>query len=157
MNIAQNSRICDPLCCWMISRELWEALCKENSAFIFIQSSVPLILQTLRFGVAFSLYQYDSSMKEPCAKHQMLIKMPTIHRIIINFAEITHSSYIERRCCWLKNEMDETNELNTTMNVSVLRMKLSLGINRLYVFAKFVSFGERQRSLIQVIGFVSFV
>lgn len=53
--------------------------------------------------------------------------------------------------------MDETNELNTTMNVSVLRMKLSLGINRLYVFAKFVSFGECQRSLIPVIGFVSFV
>ena len=68
-----------------------------------------------------------------------------------------HSSFIERRCCWSNNEMDETNELNTTMNVSVLRMKLSLGINRLYVFAKFVSFGERQRSLIQVIGFVSFV
>lgn len=27
-------------------------------------------------------------MKEPCAKHQMLIKMPTIHGIIINFAEM---------------------------------------------------------------------
>lgn len=26
-------------------------------------------------------------MKEPCAKHQMLIKMLTIHGIIINFAE----------------------------------------------------------------------
>lgn len=34
-------------------------------------------------------------MKEPCAKHQMLIKMLTIHGIIINFAEMI--AYTEKR------------------------------------------------------------
>ena len=34
MKLSHNSRICDQLCRWMFSRELWEALCKENSAII---------------------------------------------------------------------------------------------------------------------------
>lgn len=34
-------------------------------------------------------------MKEPCAKHQMLIKMPTIHGIIINFANMI--AFTEKR------------------------------------------------------------
>lgn len=34
-------------------------------------------------------------MKEPCAKHQMLIKMLTIHRIIINFANMI--AYTEKQ------------------------------------------------------------
>ena len=44
MKVAQNSHICDQLCSWLFSRELWEALCKENSALIIIQSCMLSIL-----------------------------------------------------------------------------------------------------------------
>ena len=50
MKLAHNSRICDQLCRWLFSRELWEALCKDNSVLIVIIScSVLPILHPL-FG-----------------------------------------------------------------------------------------------------------
>ena len=67
MNIAQNWRICDQLCRWLFSRELWEALCKENSAFIVLLCSVPWILH-LQFCWCFWLLQYHSKMNEPSKK-----------------------------------------------------------------------------------------
>ena len=45
-NIAHFSRICDQQWRWMFWCELWEALCKENSAFYFLPCSVSPFLRT---------------------------------------------------------------------------------------------------------------
>ena len=49
INIAHFWRICDQLCCWWILRELWEALCKEYSAFILLSCNVSTTIKRTWF------------------------------------------------------------------------------------------------------------
>ena len=67
MNLAHFSRICNQLWCWLQIRELWEALCKENSEFIIHSCSVSTILHMRFLGHFcwwFWLYQYHPTKKE---------------------------------------------------------------------------------------------
>ena len=67
MNLAHFSRICNQLWCWLQIRELWEALCKENSEFIIHSCNVSTILHMRFLGHFcrwFWAYQYHSTKKE---------------------------------------------------------------------------------------------
>ena len=70
MNIAHFWRICDQLCRWLSTRELWEALCKENSAFLrserarkkwnfpesFCAYSAPLVIYRLPMVLPWAIF-----------------------------------------------------------------------------------------------------
>ena len=70
MNIAHFWRICDQLCRWLSTRELWEALCKENSAFLrserarkkwnfpdsFCAYSAPLVVYRLAMVLPWAIF-----------------------------------------------------------------------------------------------------